>query len=328
MGMGRFMGHHRTRRGLASCALGLLFAAAPLAAQSDLAARCADLATQQATIAYCSLVAQAADILPAKVAIVAAGGNPVPGTASTLGMSLGPLPRLSGAARFTASWVTLPDMQRIGRSEDVDFLFTGLHADGSVGVFQGFSPSATVGGLLALDLLASAGVVRLPSDDGLNGETVLTWGIGARLGITRESFTAPGVSLDVMYRDLGEASFGDAQFEGADAFVHMDETSHWSLRAVAGKRLTALGLTGGVGYDRYSADVLLHVRDGVAAIDVRDDYAAGRWNAFVNGSFTLLVISATAELGWQLGGEGPPDARFDRTGDGGVFASFAIRLAL
>jgi hypothetical protein len=243
-------------------------------------------------------------------------------------MSLGPLPRLSVDARITGTWVTLPDMQFIGSNEDVDFLFSGIHADGSVALFQGFSPSATVGGLFAVDVLASAGIVRLPSDDGLNGETVLTWGIGARLGITRESFTAPGVSLDVLYRDLGELSFGDAQFDGADAYVHMDETSLWSLRATVGKRLTALGLTGGVGYDRYSADVLLHVRDGVAAVDVRDDYAAGRWNAFLNGTFTLLVISANAELGWQMGGEGPPDAAFDRTGDGGVFASFAIRLAL
>jgi hypothetical protein len=319
---------YRSMRLLLACAPGFFFAATPAAAQPGLAARCAERAAQQTTMDYCRLVAQAADILPAKVSIAAAGGNPVPGTASTLGMSLGPLPRLSGAVRFTGTWVTLPDMQTIGSNEDVDFLFTGFHADGSVGLFQGFSPSATVGGLLAVDLLASAGMVRLPSDDGLNGETVLTWGVGARLGITRESFTAPGISLSALYRDLGEFSFGDQEFDGADAFVHMDETSLWSLRAAVGKRFTALGLTGGVGYDRYSGDVLLLVRDGAADVEVRDDYAAGRWNGFVNGTFTLLVISATGELGWQLGGEGPPDAAFDRTGDGGIFASFAIRIAL
>lgn len=315
---------------VAGLALALLLTSGGNAsAQQELAALCAERASQPATDAYCALVVQAADILPGRVSIVAAGGNPVPGSPSTLGMSLGPLPRISANGRVMLSRATLPAIQRAQDGNgDIDFVVTGLHADFSVGVFSGLAPFATIGGVGAIDLIASAGVVHVPEGDGLNGENALTWGVGARLGITRESFTAPGISLSAMYRKLGELAFGDGQLQDADAFVNLDETALWSFRAVAGKRITSLSVTAGLGYDRYSADLLLQLRDGTATVTVRDEYAAGRWNGFLNGTFTMLVLSATAELGWQAGGEAPAGARSDQASRGALFAGFAIRLAI
>src|SRR5690606_1777175 len=158
------------------------------------------------------------------------------------------------------------------------------HADGALGVFSGFSPFATVGGVGAIDLLGSIGNVDMPEGGGLNDEGITTFGLGARIGITRESFTAPGLSLSVMYRDFGEFAYGDNSLQGTDAFLHMDETYLWSFRGVAGKRITALGLTGGLGYDRYSGEALMLVRDGAGSIEVSEKVSAGRWNAFLNAS--------------------------------------------
>jgi hypothetical protein len=38
---------------------------------------------------------------------------------------------------------------------------------------------------------------------------VVAWALGARVGILRESFTAPGVSVSAMYRSIGSFSYGD-----------------------------------------------------------------------------------------------------------------------
>jgi hypothetical protein len=319
------------RRGARTALLASLLSAASAAdvsAQADLAAACAARSSQSATAGYCAQVAQIADVVPARIALVAAGGNPVPGTASTLGIRLGSFPRFSVNGRLTMAWTGLPAAQRLQPADDADVSISGWHGDVSIGLYSGLSPFATVGGVGSIDLLGSLGTVRMPDDEGLNGESITTWGAGARIGITRESFTTPGISLSAMYRDLGEFAYGDNVLQGADAFVHMDETYLWSFRGLVGKRLTALGLTGGVGYDRYGGETLMRVRDGGGFVEVMDDHAAGRWNAFVNGSFTLLVLSAIAEVGWQSGGDPPPGARTDEAGSGAFFASVALRLGL
>jgi hypothetical protein len=308
--------------------IGLLMAGGPAraAGQQELAARCAAAGVQTATGDYCAQVAQIADIVPARLALAAAGGNPVPGTPSTLGIRLGPFPPFSIAGRMTLARTGLPAARRLQGGSDPNVTFVGWHGDVSFGLFSGLAPFATVGGLLAVDLLGSLGTVRVPDSEGLNGGGVITWGTGARIGITRESFTTPGTSLSVMYRDLGEFTYGDRRLQATDAFVHMDETFLWSFRALVGKRVTALGMTGGIGYDHYGGEALLRVRDGAGFVEVTEEHAAGRWNAFVNGTFTLLVLSATAELGWQAGGDPPPGAPSDAAKSGALFASLALRL--
>ena len=61
-------------------------------AQEELRAQCT---TGGATVPFCELAVLGLENLAARAGIVSAGGNPVPGTASTFGMRLGPLPRMS-----------------------------------------------------------------------------------------------------------------------------------------------------------------------------------------------------------------------------------------
>ena len=125
-------------------AVATLVAAGRADAQEELRAQCT---TGGATVPFCELAVLGLENLAARAGIVSAGGNPVPGTASTFGMRLGPLPRMSLAARFTVMPVELPPIFVRGQDETPDGLASSVNLDASVGLFTGFSVAPTVGGL-------------------------------------------------------------------------------------------------------------------------------------------------------------------------------------
>lgn len=328
-----------TRFGLAPVALSLAWLAVPasLTAQEDeLAALCAvaTVSSPDATRRFCNLVAQGVEVVQPRIGLAAAGGNPVLGTASTLGMRIGKFPRISIGGRVTAVQADLPPIRTIGSVDDIDFAVGALAVDGAIGVFQGFSPAITVGGVLSLDLLASAGLLLLPDDDGFD-DSPFTWGAGLRLGIFRESFTLPGISVSAMYRRVGEIEFGDPALQRTDAAFSADDYTNLSFRGVIGKRLFGIGLAAGAGYDHYSTDVAWAFVDpadpGGAPVRVAmDGFDNDRFMLFLNAGITVLILTASLEVGWQQGGDVVPAALpavdFDPE-DGAFFGSFAIRIA-
>jgi hypothetical protein len=315
--------------------LALLGLAAPPTARAQedaLAGRCAEasagVGVPAEVRAFCNLVAQGIETIQPRIGLAAAGGNPVPGTASTLGMRLGASPRVSVGGRITALRASMPPIRALGSVEDLDFFIPAITADASLGLFQGFSPAITVGGVLSLDLLASAGFVFLPGGKGFEDGAPFHWGAGLRLGILRESFTLPGVSLSAMYRRVGEVRFVSpaSRFE-------LDGISNLSIRGAIGKRIYGIGLTAGAGYDRYSSDVSFAVAPPASPVlPIRlDGFDNDRFMLFANAAFTVLVITGSLELGWQQGGDVVPGALpapdFDAE-DGAFFASLALRLTI
>ncbi|HSH45664.1 MAG TPA: hypothetical protein VK966_07395, partial [Longimicrobiales bacterium] len=125
---------------LAALVLASGLTASPASAQSDgMDDVCAGFGVAAVT-AECRLAVGAARVIQPRVAVALFGGNPVPGTASTLGMRLGSLPRLSGAARITLAPAEVPPaLDRTATDGDRAYLF-GFTADGSVGLLTGFSP--------------------------------------------------------------------------------------------------------------------------------------------------------------------------------------------
>jgi len=331
-------GSQLTRPGLVPALLALAWLLAPPAAaaqEDELAVRCAVATANstEATLRFCNLVAQGVEVVQPRIGLAAAGGNPVAGSASTLGMRLGSTPRFSIGGRLTAVRADLPPIRRIGDLDDIDFAVGALAVDGAVGLFQGFSPAITVGGVLSLDLLGSAGFVFLPDDEGFD-DLPFAWGAGLRLGILRESFTVPGISISAMYRRVGDIEFGDPALQGTDAWFSAEGYSNLSVRGVIGKRLAGFGLTAGAGYDRYSTDVawaFVDPADPARVIQVSmDGFSNDRFLLFANGSITVLILTASLEVGWQQGGDvvpGPlPPADFDPE-QGALFGSFAIRIS-
>ncbi|HEX7049576.1 MAG TPA: hypothetical protein VF188_05140 [Longimicrobiales bacterium] len=323
--------------GLALVALAVVGSPARLDAQeAALVRRCA-LETQGGAAArFCNLVAQAVEVIQPPLGLAASGGNPVPGTASTLGMRLPDIPRFTVAGRVTGVWTDIPEIRDVAGRGDIGVFLPSLNVDAAIGVFRGFSPAATVGGVLSVDALASIGIVPLPGGDGFQDETPFSWALGARLGVLRESFTLPGISLSAMYRRLGDVEFGDPLLLRRDAFFSLDGESIWSLRAAVGKRLFLLGVTAGLGYDHLSSDVRLAVAnpDPTGPTEFRlglDDFENDRTSAFLNVSWTLLVLHVVGELGWQSGadlvpGTLPGNRDFDTGGT--FFGSFALRLSI
>ena len=286
--------------------------------------QCADAAT--GGLAYCESLADAAVTLPARLAIAAAGGNPVSGTASTLGMRIPGSPRWSLALRSTIARASLPP---IGDAAPIRPTLWSVNADAAVGLFNGFNLAPTIGGFGSLDVLGSIGVLGVPDGDGFEPSSPLTWALGARVGILRESFTAPGVSASAMYRSLPDVEFGESTpgpyFDNAGQGV-------LSLRGTVGKRILGLGLTAGVGYDRTGSDVRARFDEPGPLfpnpVDIAEqDVTSGRTSFFGNVSYTILILNMAAELGWQESGERPAAAH-DDTGKGGLFGGVAVRLAI
>jgi len=277
----------------------------------------------------CRASADIAEILTARALIIAEGGNPVPGAASTIGLRVPGMPRVGLTARLSAARIELPAPQA-GRT--VTSTGLGWNADVVVGLIDGIPAFETVGGIGSIDLLGSVGVIRLPSGEGFRSRSPFTWAAGARVGILRESFTVPGISLSGMFRHMGslrhEGSLADPAVDG----VTVSGTNAWSTRAVIGKRVATIGLAGGVGYTTLSTGAAVRV-PAVAggSLEARDDdLDIDRFSVFGSATWTHLVFSLTGELGWQSGGgslEAGRDPASDASG-GGLFLSLAGRLII
>ncbi len=343
-----------------AAALAVAFAAPSLAAQNDINTVCAQFSNSDVA-SRCASVAQAVDAAQPQLGILMAGGNPTLGTASTGGVRLGILPRLSAGARVNVVFARLPDIREEESSsggvspDKFSVPAPAVGANVSLGVFPGISLAPMIGGFGAIDLLGSATIlpVSLANVDGLEKNPV-AWGAGARVGLLRESFITPGVSVSVMYRKMGDIQFGDV----CEGVVTGQETdgpatcvgdgdfgeinfglTNLSTRAAVSKRLLGFGLTAGVGYDRFDTDASFAFRApatpgnpartiyGFNDVQVDND----RWSAFLDGSFTLLVGSIVAEAGWMQGQEPisgfPAASDFDPT-QGTFFGSVGVRLSL
>jgi hypothetical protein len=326
--------------------------AAPAAAQNDIGNVCESIPAIAAE--QCVIVAQAVDAAQPQLGILMAGGNPTLGTASTGGVRLGLIPRVSLTGRINVVGARLPDIREEadGQTDKFTVPAPAVGANLSVGLTQGFSVAPMIGGFGAIDLLGSVSVLPLSLLGDEFGDNAFSWGAGARVGLMRESFVTPGVSVSLMYRSLGDVRFGEV-CPGTEAPAGDNRSlcstdgdfgeiefglDNWSARAAVSKRLLGLGLTAGVGYDRFETSADFAVRApgppvGTEQVYRFNDVAVDndRWSAFIDGSFTILFGSVVAELGWMQGSD--PIQGFPSTSDfdpkeGTFFGSIGARLSL
>jgi hypothetical protein len=315
-------------------AAALLFACVTQAAaqSSELRAQCGT-ASGAAVRGLCEAVADASVILQPRAALALTGGNAVPGSASTLGMRLGSLPRVSANLRITAAAVSLPPIERVGSRDNINFPLGSINADASIGVYQGLALLPTVGGFGSLDLLGSVGVLPLPRGEGFNDSAPVSWAVGARVGLLRESFTAPGVSIDVLHRRVGSLSWGSPDLTEEDVHLQHNGVRVTSVRGTVGKRFFGFGVTGGAAWDRSTADVHARLRDPVVldpgrVLEIRQQgLSTTRTALFGNASLTIMILNLATELGWQRGAA-PLEGATDRLQRGGLFGGVAVRLAI
>lgn len=312
----------------AMVALAATAAPMPASAQSMMTLCERDVPT--AELDFCNMIGQAIEITQARVGIAAIGGNPTLGTSSTLGMRIGSFPRIAVTPRVNVGKVRLPATATRNGNE-VDAWVPVVAVDGAVGIYQGLSLMPTVGGFGSIDGLFTLGRVLLPGDDGFDSG-ITTWGIGAQVGILRESFTVPGISVTGMYRSLGDVVHGDPDVTDTEGHFALDGLSAWSARATIGKRFLLFSATAGLGYDWYSSDALLrYVTDDPSTDGTRTvrqgDFSSKRLTAFGNLAFTVVIVSLVGEVGWQQGADsfsGP--GATDLLEKDGWYGSLGLRL--
>jgi hypothetical protein len=278
----------------------LALAVPPLHAQT-----CAD-------VGFCT-EAVIAEITQARVGIGLSGGNPILGASSTAGIRLGAIPRLSLSVRVTGVQLSIPNAETTNATDELKSIARSFNVDASIGVFSGFSLLPTVGGFASVDVLASYGKMSLSEDDGYTRDPD-SWAVGVRLGILRESFTAPGISVSATYRKFGDVRHivGEPELD-AGTITTLDNGNAFSLRGTIGKRILMLGAVAGLGYDRYSSDIRF-----VSFVSTRNrDFTNSGTTVFANLSWTMLILHVVGEGGVQRGG-----------GENAFYGSLALRLAL
>ncbi len=305
-------------REIARSAGALLFAALVLVGAStlrgqtapsrDFSDRCAAAGLPTDRLALCNDVAAAVELAQPEIGFVLAGGNPVLGTASPIGTKFRWLPRMFIGGRLSFVWAQIPDILDYPDSPSttpvgvVDFSVTMPQLDLSVGIFDGLMLSTTLGGFASVELLGSLGPVILPAGAGFQNDAT-GWGLGARIGVLRESFTAPGISISGMYKSAGRIRYGSVT-GGDDAQFSMD-LDVTSFRAGVSKSFVAIGLALTAGYDHYSSNVAFGVADPtgelvpVATESAPIDVSSGRWSLFADVSYIVLFFNIVAEFGWQ-----------------------------
>jgi hypothetical protein len=289
-------------RAVSWSAVFLLGAAAPLVAQNS---QCTPFAASSNAFNVCNAAIDGTRAFQPILGLLTSGGTPVLGTPG----NLGGFGKFNVVARVNATEVVLPDLSYNGATTTVpagdQLFFPSPLIEGAVGVFGG-----TGSGLFAIDLLASAQLLPTTQIDNLTvdstarhiGSLALGLGFGARVGLVRESATAPGVSVSIMRRNIPELRYGTGT--GTTTYSFATNLYATNLRATVSKHLSVLQLAAGLGWDRYTGDATIELRDpstGLVAPPIAMALASSRTLGFVDAGFDTRFVKLIGEAGYQLG---------------------------
>ena len=275
--------------------------------------------------ARCTDVELALQAAQGDMALLNAGGTDLPGAASTLGKRTGSSPRLSFSGRLHAVRFEAPDLRdaALSPAPGHSAVAPAIQATAALGLFRGFSPSPTMGGLFALDVLATGTFLFPPGSLGYRG-TGFGYGLGARLGVFRESFTLPGITVSATQRWMQGVEVAGSSL-GSDSGLSFG-TSTTSVRAYVGKDLWGLGFLGGIGWDRTSSDATFPAAaGGTASVD---GFTNSRRLFFAGASWSYFLIQLSGEVGWASGWDAPPgraEGSYDPA-TGRAYGGLALRL--
>ena len=253
----------------------------------------------------CQSAVLAAQAMRGGIAMADRMGASLSGSSSTIGKRLGSAPRVSVDVRLRMARFRMPDLLGGGTGaagENVVEAY-GVKTSVAFGVLDGVSLMPTVGGLLSLDLLASASLIFLGESDGfLGNEGILS--VGGRLGIFRESFSLPGVTVSVM-QSFGQSLDWTAGVNGSQIDTDISATS---VRAIVGKDFFTLAVSGGMGWNWDRGGMGVQVPDPTIPQGQRigsiNDLTTRRSVYFGGISITRLVFQFSVEGGWAGGYDG------------------------
>lgn len=307
-------------------AWGLLWSS-PASAQSagERAAACAAVG---GIASSCAAAGVAVRHAVAQVGLMASPGAEIPGEGSTLGRRLGGMPRVAAWVRGGLQPVHVPDQAEPNGPGAASSWAPSVQGGLGLGVFDGFQILPTVGGFLSVDVVGHASFLFLGGRSGfLDRVDVLSF--GARVGLLRESFTLPGVSVSLARRLSGNLHVGD--IAAGDSVEVVADPSVTALRVTVSKDLYAFGALVGVGWDDFSAGTQWVVRDASGGAVLSGGGLDDRRTLYFASVTKQLGILAwmTLEGGWATGFEplAGYSGGFDPSGSA-LFGSVAVLLKL
>lgn len=295
----------------------------------DLADRCA--AGHAGFVSPCREMSLVVMAVQRNVGLASVLGSDIPGTPSTHGRRLGLTPRFGVSVSASALRAGMPNVSGSTPAElreERTAAFFGLRGTVVAGLLDGWQLAPTLGGILSVDVIGSYSIVNIPGGAGLTGSGS-GLGAGARVGLIRESFTLPGISVSAFrswHADIHAGSTAGGSPGEATTGLTVS-----SLRATAGKNWFVIGIMGGVGWDRYEGDVQLSVPRGPGDEgSIAGAVASERVLYFASGWFNFLLTRLSLEVG---AAEGVSDPFADRSADFDPaattwFASAAFRITL
>lgn len=309
------MGGRRTPRHLAfALAAGAALFSHPLRAQTT-----SGSCTTSSPLGANDICQKARDLFAfvvPQVGVAVSGGNPIPGDAG----SLGGFGKRVLSVRVVGTDGRLPrnsvPLATIGGTTSSDFgaarTIVPLPAvDLGVGLFPGVPLGVTnVGGV---DLLVGATVLPSVSRNDFDVKPQnggLGFSYGLRVGALQESSFVPGLSVSWQRRQLPTTDFN---YTPSNDTLVVSGTSVKSdaVRIVASKRIALFGLAAGVGQDHIqgASNMSAIVNESSGSLATRQtvvltglEQSVTRKTAFVNASFSLLVLRIVGEYGWSSAG--------------------------
>lgn len=268
--------------------------------------------------------------------LVTSGGDPVLGTAKTLGG----FPHLSLGFRVNATSLTLPDLTYSGATDTVakkdKIPLPAPVVEGALGLYKGLG-----GGLLSVDGLVSATLLPVGAVSDLHvdpnatkiGNMVLGMGYGLRVGILRGSFPIPAISASVMRRSIPRIQYGDPANNAGQNFGYALDLQATSWRVAASTKLIFLDIAAGAGYTKYSGNAQILFRDPITAakIDsVNVSLSQSRAMVFADAGMDLFILKLVGEVGWESAGDLSPTTHFQDIDPkaGHLFGGVGVRFAL
>lgn len=294
---------------------------------TELAMLCADGDPNRTST--CRELVLAAMAVQRGVGLASALGSDVPGASSTAGRRVGSVPRFGFALAANGTAMGMPRVSArsvTGLAEEVDPTVIGLRAVMSAGLLDGFQLGPGFGGIFSADLVGSYSRLWMPEGEGFGGPSSGV-GLGARVGILRESFTMPGLSVSVARRWHETVRTGDVS-EGNPGEVETD-IEVTSLRAMLGKNWFVVGLMAGAGWDRYEGEATVSAAGGLdEGGAVAGRLASERTVYFASAWYNFLISQLSLEVGVADGVNDPFD---DRSGEydpsrRSWFASLAVKV--
>ncbi len=264
--------------------------------------------------------------------LLVSGGNPVLGTANTLG-GLG---HFAVTARANAARVVLPEPGYDGGTSSVpasDELYAPVPLLEVAAGLYGGNPA----GLLSVDFLGSAQLLPTNQIDNLAvaegtrriGDVGLGLGYGLRVGIIRELGPLPAVSVSVMRRDIPQVAYGD--LDKGDQLRYAADLNATNLRLVASKQVAVFDFAAGLGWDKYTGDAEIQFRDPTTSLvqpEIAFELDQSRALLFLDAGLSLAAFKLVGGVGYQTGKNQELSADFEDfdTTKGRFFAGLGLRV--